>query len=47
LKAKLAATKQPDPEPEPAPPLEGVDERRADVHARAREAIEELREHGE
>lgn len=42
LKAKLAATKQPDPEPEPAPA--GVDERRADVHARARHAIEELRE---
>ena len=38
LKAKLAATK----EPEPAP--EGVDERRADTHARARQAIEELRE---
>jgi broad specificity phosphatase PhoE len=51
LKAKLAATKppepEPEPEPEPAPAPEGVDERRADVHARAREAIEELRDHGE
>ncbi len=40
LKAKLAATK----EPEPAPEADGVDERRADTHARARHAIEELRE---
>jgi hypothetical protein len=38
LKAKLASTKEPEPEPA------GVDERRADVHARARHAIEELRE---
>jgi hypothetical protein len=42
LKAKLAATKEPEPEPEP----EGVDERRADVHARARHAIDELGENG-
>jgi len=41
LKAKLASTKEPEPEPEPA----SVDERRADVHARARHAIDELREH--
>jgi hypothetical protein len=40
LRAKLAASK--DPEPEPAPP--GVDERRADVHARAREALDELKD---
>jgi hypothetical protein len=40
LKAKLASTKEPEPEPEPA----SVDERRADVHARARHAIDELRE---
>jgi hypothetical protein len=33
------------PEQEPLP--EGVDERRADTHARARHAIEELRERGE
>ncbi len=43
LKAKLAATK----EPEPVPPPDGVDERRADTHARARQAIEELREKGD
>jgi hypothetical protein len=43
LRAKLAETKV--PEPEPAPP-ESVDERRADVHARARQAIDELRENG-
>jgi hypothetical protein len=42
LKAKLAATK----DPEPAAPAD-VDERRADVHARARHAIEELREHSD
>jgi hypothetical protein len=41
LKEKLASTKEPESEPEPA----GVDERRADVHARARHAIDELREH--
>ncbi len=44
---------QPEPHLEPAPgleaeaaaaPPEGVDERRADAHARARHAIEELRE---
>ena len=40
LKAKLAGTKEPEPQPVP----EGVDERRADVYARARHAIEELRE---
>jgi hypothetical protein len=46
LKAKLASTKEPEPEPEPAGVDEhGVDERRADVHARARHAIDELREH--
>ena len=62
LKARLAATKEPEQEPEPAPEPElppaaavqpeaqiepepeGVDERRADAHARARHAIEELRE---
>jgi len=41
LKAKLAAAKE--PEPEPDEPV-GVDERRADVHARARHAIDELRD---
>ena len=37
LRAKLAETKV----AEPAPPT-SVDERRADVHARARQAIDEL-----
>ena len=47
LRAKLAANRtagEPD-EPEataPDEPLDGVDARRADVHARAREAIDEL-----
>lgn len=40
LRAKLAETKEPEPAPEP----ETVDERRADVHARAREAMQDLRE---
>ena len=42
LRAKLEETKA----AEPAPPREAEDEdaRRADVHARARTAIEELRE---
>jgi hypothetical protein len=46
LRAKLAATKTTvEPEPEataPDEPLDGVDTRRADVHARARQAIDEL-----
>ena len=42
LRAKLAASKEPEPEPAPEPP--GVDDRRADVHARAREALDQLKE---
>ena len=50
LRVRLAANRpgeSPEPEPEPeatAPdePLDGVDARRADVHARARQAIDEL-----
>jgi hypothetical protein len=42
LRAKLDETKVVEPEPEAASPDE--DARRADVHARARTAIEELRE---
>jgi hypothetical protein len=41
LRAKLAETKGPEPE---AP--QTVDERRADVHARARQAMDELRQDG-
>ncbi len=48
LKAKLAVTKEPEPEPaadlDPVAAQDTVDERRADAHARARHAIEELRE---
>jgi hypothetical protein len=49
LKAKLAVAKEPEPAPapEPVPVVDGVDERRADTHARARHAIEELREKSE
>jgi hypothetical protein len=49
LRAKLAQTKSQDaptervtePEPEPAQP-EAVEDRRADVHAKARQAIDDL-----
>jgi len=43
LRAKLAQTKvsEPEPEPEPAQP-ETVEGRRADVHAKARQAIDDL-----
>ena len=53
LRAKLAQTKvaepapaaapepEPEPEPEPAPP-ETVEDRRADVHEKARQAIDDL-----
>ena len=47
LRAKLAQAKtsepvaEPQPEPEPAQP-ESVEDRRADVHAKARQAIDDL-----
>jgi hypothetical protein len=41
LRAKLAVTKEPEPEPIPEPT---VDDRRADVHARARQAMQDLGE---
>jgi hypothetical protein len=41
LRAKLAARREPEPEPEPEP---DVDSRRADVHDRARRAIDVLQE---
>lgn len=48
LRAKLDATKGPEPEPEPTPEPEpaadDVDARRADVHARARQALDDLKE---
>jgi|tagenome__1003787_1003787.scaffolds.fasta_scaffold20516528_3 hypothetical protein len=40
LRAKLAAAKAHEPEATPAPTVE---ERRADVHTRAREALDDLR----
>jgi len=42
LRAKLAQTKVSEPEPEPAQP-ESVEGRRADVHAKARQAIDDLK----
>jgi hypothetical protein len=45
LRAKLAQTKAPEPEPEPDPEPaqpETVEDRRADVHAKARQAIDDL-----
>jgi hypothetical protein len=43
LRAKLAQTKASDPEPEPEPAQpETVEDRRADVHAKARQAIDDL-----
>lgn len=42
LRAKLAEAR--DPEPETAPAPEDVDARRADVHARARQALDDLKQ---
>jgi hypothetical protein len=46
LRAKLAVTKEPEPlQPEIQPAAEAtVDDRRADVHARARQAMQDLGE---
>ncbi|MFL5954762.1 MAG: hypothetical protein ACJ76I_11720 [Gaiellaceae bacterium] len=51
LRAKLAETKEPDGEPEleaaepdAAPEPKTLDDRRADVHARARQAMQDLGE---
>jgi hypothetical protein len=47
LRARLAASKTSEPEPEPVPEEpgpEGVDARRADVHARARQALDDLKQ---
>jgi hypothetical protein len=41
LRAKLDQTREPDPEPEAEP---DVADRRADVHERARQAIDELKD---
>jgi hypothetical protein len=42
LRAKLAEAREPEPEPEPVPG--DVDARRADVHARARQALDDLKQ---
>jgi hypothetical protein len=45
LRAKLAVTKEPEPQPETQPVADPtVDDRRADVHARARQAMQDLGE---
>ena len=44
LREKLAATKEPEPAAEPEPAVDDVDARRADVHARARAALDDLKE---
>jgi hypothetical protein len=47
LKRKLEETRGAEPEPGPAPPVEQperpLDERRGDVHRRARESIDRMR----
>ena len=47
LKRKLEETRAAEPEPEPAPPVEQperpLDERRDDVHRKARESIDRMR----
>ena len=47
LKAKLAASREPEPQPErppPAPEAElSLDDRRAQVHEKAQQAIDEMR----
>ena len=47
LKRKLEETRTAEPEPEPAPPVEQperpLDERRDDVHPKARESIDRMR----
>jgi hypothetical protein len=41
--AKPEPVAEPEPEPEPEPQPQAVDERRADVHERARQAIDDLK----
>jgi hypothetical protein len=44
LRARLAENRSPEPDPEPVAEPGSVEERRADVHARAREALDELKQ---
>jgi hypothetical protein len=46
LRQKLAAQRHPQPEDPPAPVDETLEERRARVHARAREAIDSMHDDG-
>ena len=46
LRRKLADQRQPEPEAEPAPTEESLEERRARVHAKAREAIDAMDDDG-
>jgi hypothetical protein len=46
LRRKLADQRQPEPETEPAPVAETLEERRARVHAKAREAIDAMHDDG-
>ncbi len=46
LRRKLASARQPEPEAEPAAPEETLEERRARVHAKAREAIDAMGDDG-
>ena len=48
LRRKLASARQPEPETatEPTAPVETLDERRARVHAKAREAIDAMGDDG-
>ena len=46
LRRKLADARQPQPEVEPVPPEETLEERRARVHAKARDAIDAMGDGG-
>jgi hypothetical protein len=46
LRRKLANQRQPEPNVEPAPTVETLDERRARVHAKAREAMDAMDDRG-
>jgi hypothetical protein len=46
LRQKLAAQRDPQPEDQPAPVDETLEERRARVHAKAREAIDSMHDDG-
>ncbi len=47
LRRKLANAREPEPKDEPAAEPESLDDRRARVHAKAREAIDAMADDGE